>query len=155
MNILRQFGTRLPSYFFYNLINEKPGNRKVHNKCHGNECRSRNSGVIRFIRIIAGMQQIAEQTHAKGLRIFSGTLTPFRGFRDTYFTEDGEKTREKVNNWIRTSGVFDGVIDFEHAVADPSNPQKLLPTYDFDHLHPNDAGYKAMADSIDLTIFKK
>lgn len=106
-------------------------------------------------QIIAGMQQIAAQVHAKGLKIYAGTLTPFRGFRDTYFTEEGEKVRKEVNSWIRTSGVFDGVIDFEHAVADPNNSEKLLPAYDFDHLHPNDEGYKVMADSIDLSIFKK
>jgi lysophospholipase L1-like esterase len=106
-------------------------------------------------QIIAGMEQIAAQTHARGLRIYAGTLTPFRGFKEgAYFTEEGEKTRKEVNNWIRTSGVFDGVIDFERAVANPSDPERLLPAYDFDHLHPNDTGYKAMADSIDLSLFK-
>ena len=63
--------------------------------------------------------------------------------------------REDVNNWIRTSGVFDGVVDFDQITRDPANPNKFNPAYDSgDHLHPNDAGYKAMAEGIDLSLFK-
>ena len=62
--------------------------------------------------------------------------------------------REAVNQWVRTSRVFDGVIDFDKATRDPQNPQSYLPLYDSgDHLHPNDAGYQAMANSIDLSLF--
>lgn len=107
-------------------------------------------------QIIAGMKKIADEVHAKGLRIYAGTLTPYQGttFPD-YFTEEGEITRDKVNEWIHSSGVFDGVIDFEKALVDPTNSDKILPAYDVgDRLHPNDAGYKAMADAIDLSIFK-
>ncbi|WP_142384905.1 SGNH/GDSL hydrolase family protein [Bacillus thuringiensis] len=103
-------------------------------------------------QIIAGMKTIANKVHDKGLRIYGGTLLPYRG-TDNY-TEEGEVTRNRVNTWIRSSGVFDGVIDFEKALADPNDPDKLLPDYDSgDHVHPNDAGYKAMAEAIDLSIF--
>ncbi|WP_134702608.1 SGNH/GDSL hydrolase family protein [Ammoniphilus sp. YIM 78166] len=106
--------------------------------------------------IIAGMKEIADRVHAKGLRIYAGTLLPFEDVTyEGYFTEEGERTRDKVNEWIRTSGVFDGVIDFDQVMLNPEYPDKLLPTYDSgDHLHPNDAGYQAMAESIDLTLFK-
>ncbi|MGP4078806.1 SGNH/GDSL hydrolase family protein [Pseudalkalibacillus sp. R45] len=107
-------------------------------------------------KIIAGMEQIAAQAHAKGLRIYAGTLLPFRDTTiKNYFTEEGEIVRQEVNEWIRTSGVFDGVIDFDMVMQDPENPQKLRPEYDAgDHLHPNDAGYQAMADAIDLALFR-
>ena len=63
--------------------------------------------------------------------------------------------REAVNDWIRTSGAYDAVIDFEAAVRDPSHPTRMLPAYDSgDHLHPNDAGYQAMANAIDLSLFR-
>ncbi|WP_261134257.1 SGNH/GDSL hydrolase family protein [Bacillus sp. Marseille-Q3570] len=107
-------------------------------------------------KIIAGMDQIAAQAHAKGLRIYAGTILPFRDTTiKNYFIEEGEIVRQEVNEWIRTSGVFDGVIDFDMVMQDPENPQKLRPEYDAgDHLHPNDAGYKAMADAIDLALFR-
>ncbi|HYM35783.1 MAG TPA: SGNH/GDSL hydrolase family protein, partial [Steroidobacteraceae bacterium] len=72
-----------------------------------------------------------------------------------YFTEEGETKRQTVNNWIRTTKDFDGVIDFDRATRDPNNPSQFLPTYDSgDHLHPNDAGYQAMAESVDLALFR-
>ncbi|MGC1105177.1 MAG: SGNH/GDSL hydrolase family protein [Candidatus Acidiferrales bacterium] len=93
--------------------------------------------------IIAALRQIAERAHAHGIRVFGGTLTPFEGA--FYETSDGEAEREAVNEWIRTSGVFDGVIDFDKATRDPSHPGRFLPAYDSgDHLHPGDAGYEAM-----------
>jgi lysophospholipase L1-like esterase len=99
--------------------------------------------------LIAGCEQIIAQAHAAGLRIFGGTLTPFKGAG--YWTPEKEQTREAVNNWVLTSGAFDGVIDFAKATADPTDPQMLNPAYDSgDHLHPNDAGYQAMANAIDL-----
>ena len=100
--------------------------------------------------IIAGNRRLIAQARAAGLKILGGTLTPFGGAGD--WTQTGEAKRDAVNAWIRHSGAFDGVIDFA-AVADPSNPEILNPTYDSgDHLHPNDAGYQAMANSINLTM---
>ena len=101
-------------------------------------------------QLIAGDEQIIAQVHAAGLKIFGGTLTPFggsnAGYGGNYGTPYGEAQREALNSWIRTSGAFDGVIDFAKAVQDPADPQRMLPAYDSgDHLHPSDAGYRVMA----------
>lgn len=102
-------------------------------------------------QIIAGYEQLIAQAHAAGLKIFGGTLTPFEGA--AYWTPAGEAKREAVNHWIMTSGAFDGVINFAKAVADPANPLMINPIYDSgDHLHPNDAGYQAMANAINLAM---
>lgn len=102
-------------------------------------------------QIIAGYQQIISRAHAAGLKIFAATLTPFKGSR--HWTPAGEAKRDTINEWIRTSGAFDGVIDFANAVADPNDPEILNPAYDSgDHLHPNDAGYQAMANTINLAM---
>jgi len=102
-------------------------------------------------QIIAGYQQIIAQTHEAGLKIFGGTLTPFKGAG--YYSDAGEAKREAVNTWIRTSGAFDGVIDFDAVVRNPSDPLMMAPLYDSgDHLHPNDAGYQAMANAIPLRL---
>lgn len=93
--------------------------------------------------IIAALRQIAERAHAHGIRVFGATLTPFEGA--FYETPDGEAEREAMNQWIRTSGAFDGVVDFDKVTRDPSDPKRFLPADDSgDHLHPADAGYKAM-----------
>jgi lysophospholipase L1-like esterase len=76
-------------------------------------------------QLIDGYQQIIERVHAKGLRIFGGTLTPYKGA--AYYTKEGECTRQTVNHWIRTSGAFDGVIDFDQALQDPDSPKQLYP----------------------------
>jgi lysophospholipase L1-like esterase len=103
--------------------------------------------------IIAAHQQMVERAHARGLKIFGATLTPFDGA--AYYTPEGEAKRQALNTWLRTSKVYDGVIDFDLATRDPQNPSKFLPLYDSgDHLHPNDAGYQAMGGSIDLTLFE-
>jgi lysophospholipase L1-like esterase len=100
-------------------------------------------------QLIAAYQQIIAQVHTRGLRIFGGTLTPYQGA--FYWTPAGEQTREAVNHFVLTSGAFDGVIDFAHATADPANPLVFDPAFDSgDHLHPNDAGYQAMANAINL-----
>lgn len=105
-------------------------------------------------RLEFGMEQIATQAHAHGMRVIGATLTPYQGCG--YYSPDGDKVRTAVNDWIRHSGVFDGVADFAKATGDPNNPQRFAPQYDSgDHLHPNNAGYKAMADSIDLSLFTK
>ncbi|HEY1509585.1 MAG TPA: SGNH/GDSL hydrolase family protein [Solirubrobacteraceae bacterium] len=99
--------------------------------------------------IVAGYAQIIAQAHAAGVQIFGATLTPFRGAR--YWTPAGEGKREDVNHWIMTSGGFDGVIDFAKVLAERSNPEVMNPRYDSgDHLHPNAAGYRAMATAINL-----
>jgi lysophospholipase L1-like esterase len=99
--------------------------------------------------IIVGYQQLIADAHAAGLKIFGATLTPFKG--SSYWTPARQQTWDDLNTWIRTSGAFDGVIDFDKATADPSDPEMYYPPYDSGgHLHPNDAGYQAMADAIDL-----
>lgn len=101
-----------------------------------------------------GLKQIADQAHQHGLRIIGATLTPYGGA--AYYCDAGEQVREAVNDWIRSSGVFDGVIDFDKITRDPQNPKAFNPPYDSgDHLHPSDAGYKAMGEGIDLTLFAK
>jgi lysophospholipase L1-like esterase len=73
-----------------------------------------------------------------------------------YYTEVGERKRQAVNEWIRTSKAYDGVIDFDKATRDPNDPKKFLAAYDScDHLHPSDAGYKAMAEAIDLALLRR
>jgi lysophospholipase L1-like esterase len=102
-------------------------------------------------QIIAGYRHLIAAAHAAGLKIIGGTLIPFQG--SFYYSAAAEAKREAVNQWIRTSGAFDGVIDFDAAVRDPASPLQLLPAYDSgDHLHPNDAGYQAMAAAIDLSL---
>jgi lysophospholipase L1-like esterase len=102
-------------------------------------------------RIIAGYRDLIAQAHARGVRIFGATLLPYHGAG--YYSPAGEAIREAVNAWIRTSGAFDGVIDFDAVMRDPANPLRLNPAYDSgDHLHPNDAGYQAMADAINLDM---
>jgi lysophospholipase L1-like esterase len=108
--------------------------------------------------VIAGYKQIIDRAHARGLRFVAVTLTPFVDtFKGTplagYYTPDKEKIREAVNEWIRGNKTADGVIDFDKLLEDPKNPQHINPAYDCgDHLHPNDAGYQAMAKAVDLSV---
>ena len=106
--------------------------------------------------IIYGHRQLIDRAHERGLTIYGGTLTPFEGtVFPGYFTPAGEAKRQAVNHWIRTSGAFDAVIDFDKAIRDPANPTRMLPAYDSgDHLHPNDAGYQAMANAVNLSLFR-
>jgi lysophospholipase L1-like esterase len=104
--------------------------------------------------LIAGHKQLIERAKARGLRIYGATLTPFEGA--AYWTPEGEAKRQALNQWIRTSGAYDGVIDFDAATRDPQAPTKILPAYDSgDHLHPGDAGYKAMGEAVDLALFAR
>ncbi|HEX9334805.1 MAG TPA: SGNH/GDSL hydrolase family protein [Pseudonocardiaceae bacterium] len=106
-------------------------------------CSSPNTDVS-AAQIINGYQRMIAMAHAAGIRIMGGTLTPFQGA--FYSSAAGEAKREAVNQWVRTSGAFDGVVDFDRAIQDPANPLMMLPAFDSgDHLHPNDAGYQAMA----------
>jgi lysophospholipase L1-like esterase len=101
-----------------------------------------------------GLKQIADAAHEHGIKAIGATLTPYGGAN--YYTDKGEQIREAVNDWIRTSGTFDGVADFDQITRDPANPTRFNPTYDSgDHLHPNDAGYQAMGAGIDLKLFAK
>lgn len=103
--------------------------------------------------LIAGQKQLITRAHEQGLKIYGATLTPFEGA--AYFTQEGEAKRQAINDWIRTSGAYDGVIDMDKVIRDPSAPTKFLPMYDSgDHLHPNDDGYRAMGDAVDLALFK-
>lgn len=105
------------------------------------------------VDLIAAYKQLIERAHARDIKIYGATLTPFYGA--AYYTEVGEAKRQAVNQWIRTSNAYDGVIDFDKATRDPNDPKRFLAIYDgCDHLHPNDAGYKAMADSIDLALLR-
>jgi lysophospholipase L1-like esterase len=106
--------------------------------------------------IIGGHRQLIARAHERGLKIYGATLTPFEGTTiPGYYSAAGEVKRQAVNAWIRGSGEFDAVIDFDKAVRDPANPGRMLAAYDSgDHLHPNDAGYQAMANAVDLKLFR-
>jgi lysophospholipase L1-like esterase len=104
--------------------------------------------------LIAGHKQLIERAHARGLTMLGATLTPFWGAG--YYTDAGEAKRQALNEWIRAGRGYDGVIDFDKATRDPANPKMFLPAYDScDHLHPNAAGQKAMAEAIDLSLFRR
>ena len=108
--------------------------------------------------IIDGYKQLIARAHIHGMRIIGATLTPFEDtFKGTpiegYYNTEKEQKRQAVNQWIRSSGAFDGVIDFDAVTRDPNRPAHILAAFDSgDHLHPQDDGYKAMADSIDLKL---
>jgi lysophospholipase L1-like esterase len=103
-------------------------------------------------QLLAAYREIIDRVHARGLRIYGATIPPFGGSQ--YDGEEREAARRTVNDWIRQSGAFDAVIDFDASVRDPAQPTRLLPSADSgDHLHPNEAGYRLMADAIDLALF--
>lgn len=102
-------------------------------------------------QIIDGMKALIERAHAKGLKIWGATLTPYAGAGAPFYTARGEAKRQAVNQWIRSASAFDAVVDFDRVIRDPAHSDHILPSFDSgDHLHPNDAGYKAMAAVIDL-----
>jgi lysophospholipase L1-like esterase len=102
--------------------------------------------------IIAGHRQLIERARSRGLKVIGATLTPFWGA--AYYTDVGEAKRQAVNRWIRTGGAYDAVVDFDQATRDPNDSKKFRAEFDScDHLHPNDAGYRAMAAAIDLSLF--
>ncbi len=113
-----------------------------------------NTEPVTADELIGAFRQLIERAHTHGIRVIGCTLTPYEGAG--YSRPEGEAMREALNTWIRTSGSFDAVVDFEAATRDPNNPKHLRPDFDpGDHLHPNDAGYQAMADAIDLGIFTR
>ena len=108
-------------------------------------------------QMIAGLKQMALRAHARGIRIFGATLTPFENetFLVGAWTPAREAVRLAVNAWIRDGGAFDAVVDFDKGLRDPDHPARMLPIYDCgDHLHPSDAGYNRMGDVIDLGLFE-
>jgi lysophospholipase L1-like esterase len=106
-------------------------------------------GAISATQVIAAHRQLIARAHAAGLKAYGATLTPF--WASGQYTVGGEIARQAVNKWIRTSGEYDGVVDFEGALRNPTQPLMMLPGYDSgDHLHPNAAGFTAMARVFDL-----
>lgn len=102
--------------------------------------------------LIAGLKQLVERAHEHGIKAIGCTLTPYEDA--AYYSESGEQIRATVNQWIRSGGAFDAVVDFDAVVRDPEHPKRIRESFnDGDHLHPNDAGYQAMADAIDLSVF--
>ena len=111
--------------------------------------------------ILSGYRQLITRAHQKGIRVIGTTIPPFEHaifrspFYDRFYAPEKERVREEVNAWIRTSGAFDGVIDFDQAVRDPGHRTQLAPAYDSgDHLHVNDAGNVAQGNAIPLALFK-
>jgi lysophospholipase L1-like esterase len=106
--------------------------------------------------MIAGLKQMAVRAHTSGIQIFGATLTGFENetFLPGAWNPRREAVRQAVNDWIRTGGAFDAVVDFDKALADPEHPTRMLVAYDCgDHLHPSDLGYCKMGDAIDLALF--
>jgi len=106
--------------------------------------------------LIGGYRQLIARAHAHGTKIIGGTLTPFAGIVGVpgYYSPGKERARQAVNTWIRSAATFEGVIDFDAVLRDPTNPRRLQARYAAaDGLHPNDAGYRAMADAIDIALF--
>jgi lysophospholipase L1-like esterase len=106
--------------------------------------------------LIRAYEQIIARAHAQHITVYGATLTPIEG--SFYFDDTGlrEATRQIVNRWIRTSGKFDAVIDFDLAARDPANPTVILPALDTgDHLHLNPSGYRALAAAVDLRLFRQ
>jgi lysophospholipase L1-like esterase len=107
-------------------------------------------------RVLAAYQQIVARAHAHGLRVYGATITPYVGSPYYHPGPLSEADRQAVNQWVRTSGLFDAVIDFDAVVRDPQHPDQMLPLYDSgDHLHPSPAGYKAMGGAVPLELFAR
>ena len=107
-------------------------------------------------RVLGAYEQIIARTHAHGLKIYGATITPYAGSDYYHPSPLSEADRQEVNQWIRTAGYFDAVIDFDSVVRDPAHLDQLLPAYDCgDHLHPSPAGYKAMGDAVPLALFAR
>jgi lysophospholipase L1-like esterase len=105
--------------------------------------------------LIAGYRQVIARAHQQGMRVFGGTITPFANDTFGFDTPANRAARLVVNRWIRTSGGYDGVIDFDAALRDPTDPERIRPEFDSgDHLHPNDAGAAALANAVPLRLFR-
>jgi lysophospholipase L1-like esterase len=110
------------------------------------------NGSITSDALIGALRQMIERAHTQGIKVIGCTLTPYVGA--SYASDEGEVMRTAINTFIRTPGNFDAFVDYDQVTRDPANPKQILREFNnTDHLHPNDAGYKAMADSVDLSIF--
>ena len=119
----------------------------------GRRGRGASRGGIRRGGLIRSYRQMIEQAHLRGVKVIGCTLTPFGG--SSTFTERGEAIRTAVNNWIRTSGAFDAVVDFDAATRDAADPTRFRSEADSpDLLHPGDGGYRLMAEAVNLGVFK-
>ena len=145
-----EFGNAVPNRLDRDVLTQ-PGARAVILLMGINDIGDRSTKASTLIAVDL---QIIQAVHNAGMKIYGGTLVPFMGshaqYGGDYGTPAGEHERVKLNRWIRTSNAFDGVVDFDKALRDPSDPSRLLPAFDGDHLHPNDAGYEAMGNAVDL-----
>jgi lysophospholipase L1-like esterase len=108
--------------------------------------------VVTADDLIQGLAQMVERAHTHGIKVIGATLTPYAGAK--YASPAGEAMRQAVNTWIRTTKTLDGVVDFDKATLDPAHPDAYKADFESgDHLHPKDAGYKAMGDAFDLKLF--
>lgn len=104
-------------------------------------------------QMIAGYKQLVARAHEKGIRVIGSPIGPYMGA--SYWSEEGEAARQKINDWIVNSGTFDGVVRLDTAFADPADPRQMREGYHMgDHLHGSDAGLKAVGESIDLALFR-
>ncbi|EML7990785.1 SGNH/GDSL hydrolase family protein [Stenotrophomonas maltophilia] len=119
---------------------------------------ARNQARPTLAELQAGYRTLAEQAHRRGLRILGATLTPFAGALpgtplDDYYQPEKEALRQQLNAWLRSDSPFDAVIDLDAALRDPADPSRMAAAYDSgDHLHPGDAGNRAMAEAVDLEV---
>jgi lysophospholipase L1-like esterase len=110
--------------------------------------------VISAERIIGAHKQMIDRAHLHGIKVIGATLLPYGGA--SYYSEQGEAVRQAVNKWIRSGGAYDAVVDFDEKLRDSQKPNEMNRAYFInDFLHPNDEGYKIMADAFDLGIFEK
>ncbi|WP_375289892.1 SGNH/GDSL hydrolase family protein [Qipengyuania sp.] len=119
----------------------------------GNAWRENRTETMTAARLIGAYRQMIERAHGKGIKVVLGTILPFKGA--PYFSDWGEGLRQEVNAWIRTQTMADGIVDFDAAMRDAAEPARLRRDFDSgDFLHPNDTGYAAMAEAVDLKLFR-
>jgi lysophospholipase L1-like esterase len=119
---------------------------------HGEVSPAEHSALVH--RIEEAYQQIVLRAHAHGIKVIGATILPYTGSDFYHPGPSSEADRQAVNQWIRTPGHFDEIVDFDKIARDPAHPERLLPEYDSgDHLHPSPAGYSAMGGAVPLSIF--